>query len=164
MNGISHKQAVQWIHRRLDGLLLDNQALLLTEHLATCKTCRSYASEMDLLPVHLQSQFHARWDSKPGPTQNVVEHVMTKARRIPVTNRISSGVKLVTGASTLIMMAFLINFVISQLRDTSIAVDTDATSSPPLIENVPATRLLAFSSDQSGNAEIYTIYPDGSGM
>ena len=22
MNGISHKQAVQWIHRRLDGLLM----------------------------------------------------------------------------------------------------------------------------------------------
>ncbi|HSL42606.1 MAG TPA: zf-HC2 domain-containing protein [Anaerolineales bacterium] len=161
MNGISHKQAIKWIYRRLDGLLTENQTLLLDQHLDSCDTCRAYAAEIDLLPAHLQSQFHARWDEQPGPSQNVIDYVTTKARRIPLTNRLSSGLKLMSGLATLVALAFLINLVVSQLRDTSSAtVDGEIATSPPLVES----RLLAFTSDQNGNSDIYTIHPDGSGM
>src|SRR6185503_11852075 len=101
-SGISHPQAIQWIHRRLDGLLNESQLLSLEEHLRSCDKCSTYAAEMELLPLHLRHEFHTRWDKKPGPSQQVVEQVMTKTRNIPMTNRISSGVKLLAGAMALI--------------------------------------------------------------
>ena len=82
MNGISHQQAVKWINRRLDGLLTERQLLLLEEHLRSCDECSAYAAEMGGLPAQLQHKFHARWDEKPGPSQKVMQHVTTKARKI----------------------------------------------------------------------------------
>jgi hypothetical protein len=166
MNGITHNQAIKWIQRRLDGLLTDSQVLLLDKHLDSCDSCRIYATEMNLLPAHLQSEFHTRWDGKPGPSQKVTEHVTIKARRIPLMNRFWSGTKLAGGVATLILLAFFINFVVSQLRDTSIAaIDTEVTSSAPPVENGFAEkRSLAFTSDQNGNSDIYIMHADGSGL
>src|SRR5690242_15538073 len=119
MSGISHNQAIQLIDRRLDGLLNESQLLALEEHLRSCDECGTYASEMELLPLHLRHEFHTRWDKKPGPSQQIIEHVTTKARNIPVTNRISSGIKLFAGAMALILLGVAINFVVSRLQSTS---------------------------------------------
>jgi Tol biopolymer transport system component len=161
MNGISHKQATQWVHRRLDGLLNESQLLLLDEHLGSCDSCRAYAIDMERLSVHLQNELHHRWDDKSGPSQNVMEHVTAKARRIPMANRFSSIVKLLAGAVALIVLAVAINFVISQLQSNSPVTNTTETvDNSSLADN----RLLAFTSDQNGNFDIYTMHANDSGM
>jgi len=161
MNDISHKQAVQWIHRRMDGLLNKSQLLSLEEHLRSCDSCRAYAINMDGLSAHLQNAFHRRWDENSGPSQNVMEQVTAKARRIPVTNRISSGAKLVTGAMALLVLALAINFVVSRLQSSS-----PVANATEIVDNVSHAedRLLAFTSVQNGNADIYSVHADGSGL
>jgi TolB protein len=161
MNGISHKQAIQWIHRRLDGLLNEGQLSSLEEHLRSCDSCRAYTAEMDGLSAHLQNEFQHRWDEKSGPSQNVTEHVTAKAKRILLTNRIYSGAKLFTGAMTLIVLAIAINFVISRLQSTSPTANATESGNRTLR---PEDRLLAFTSDQNGNFDIYTMRADGTGL
>jgi Tol biopolymer transport system component len=161
MNGISHKQAIQWIHRRLDGLLSESQLSSLEEHIRNCDSCRTYAINMDGFAAHLQNEFHRRWDEKPGPSQNVMKQVTAKAKRIPVANRISSGAKLLAGAMTLIVLAVAINFVVSRLQSTSPVANSTESGNNTLR---PEYRLLAFTSVQNGNADIYTIHADGSGL
>lgn len=161
MNDISHKQAIQYIERRMDGMLSESQMKALDQHLQGCDSCRLYAADMDGLSARLQNEFRRRWDDGSGPSQDVMENVTAKARRIRMTNRISSGAKLLAGAVALIALAVAINFMISQLQNTSPATSaTEAVGSPPL----PADRLLAFTSDQNGNSEIYVMHADGSGM
>jgi len=157
MNGISHKQAVQWIHRRLDGLLDEGQLSALDEHLHSCEFCRTYAAELDSLPAELQSKFHARWDGESGRPGKVMEYVTTRARTIHVSNRISSGVTLLAGTLALIALAVGINFVVSRLQNISPATN------PTEVVN-SADRLLAFTSNQNGNFDIYIMYADGSEM
>ncbi len=159
MIGISHQQAIKLIHRRLDGSLTVSQTLSLDEHLLSCDTCRAYSTEMDLVPTRLQNEFHLRWDKDPGPSQKVIRQVTAKARNIPMTNRISSGVKLFSGITTLVFLAFLVNFIVSQLQGASTAaIGTKPAGSSPMIED----RLLAYTSAQNGNLDIYTMRPDGS--
>src|SRR5687768_14749308 len=98
MNGISHKQAIQLIYRRLDGFLTEDQHSSLDEHLRSCDSCRDYAMNMDGLSARLQNEFHRRWDAQSGSSQNVMEHVTATARRIPLANRISFSVRLFAGA------------------------------------------------------------------
>ena len=88
MNGITHKEAIKLIHRRLDGLLKEDQISALEEHLRSCDSCRAYAIDMDGLSAHVQNEFHRRWDIQVVPSQKVFEHVTTKASNIPMANRI----------------------------------------------------------------------------
>ncbi len=158
MSTISHKQAISFIRRRLDGLLDARQMLSLEEHLRSCGACRAYADEMDLLPRRLQHEFHTRGDLQPGPSPKVMELVTAKARKIQMTNRFFSGARLLTGVAMLLGLAILINLVVSQLGDTAIsASETKTADNSLLAEN----RLLAFTSDQNGNFEIYTMHTDG---
>jgi Tol biopolymer transport system component len=158
MTGISHKQATRLIHARLDGLLSADQARLLDEHLDSCESCRAYAAEISRLPTSLQSEFHDRWDKQSGPTGRVFEHVTTKAQSIPMTNRISSGARLVAGLAALLALGFLINFVASRLQGTTIISSGGETARGFLLAE---GRLLAFASDQTGDSDIYVIHPDG---
>ena len=157
MNDISHKRAIQLINRRTDGLLNESQLLALDEHLHSCDSCRAYASNMDGLSAHLQNEFHRRWDAQLSPSQKVFEPVTTRASKIPMANRLSSGVKLLAGAMALLVLGIAINFVVSRLQSTSPV--TNAT------ETVNAEdRMLAFASEQNGNSDIYTMRADGGGM
>jgi len=160
MNGITHKQAIKWIDRRLDGLLTQEQLLLLDDHLGSCDACRAYAAETELLSTRLQTEFHTRWDQEPGPSQKIMQHVTTKARNIPMTSHISSGIKLIAGAITLVVLAIAINFVVSQLRNTpTTAVGSEPVDNPPQTED----RLLAFTAViKTHNFDIYSMRPDGS--
>jgi Tol biopolymer transport system component len=159
MNQITHKQALKWIDRRLDGLLTEKQLQLLVEHLHSCDTCRVYATEMGSLPAHLQNEFHARWDDNPGPSQNVMEQVTSKARRIPMANRLSAGIKFFAAAAALVALGFFISLVISQLQNiTPATIETSPGIDLPRAED----RLLVFASTQNGNSDIYTMRADGS--
>ncbi len=162
MSGITHNQAVKWIHRSQDGLLNEGQQSLLEEHLHSCVSCRPYAEEMERVSAHLQDEFHRRWDRSVGPSQYITEMIMSKARKIPVANRISSSVRVVAGAMALLLLAVAINLVVSRLQSPP-PTATDATET---IDNsfLPEDRLLAFTSSQNGNSDIYTMHADGSGL
>lgn len=162
MSGISHKQAIQFIDRRMDEMLDENQRSLLEEHLRSCDSCRAYAMEMEGFSAHLQNEFHHRWDDNFGPSQNVMEYVMSKAKIIPIRNRISSGARIFAGAMALVLVGVAINFVVSWLQSPP-PVTTDATETTDSSPR-PEDRLLAFTSSQNGNSEIYTMHPDGSNL
>jgi len=161
MNSISHKQAIQWIHRRLDGILNENERSILDEHLHSCDSCRAYADEMELVPSRLTHEFRSRWDPQPGPSQNAFRNVMDQASRIPMRNRIATVTQLFAGAAALIALAVAINFFVSRLQSTS-----PTANATEIVRNSqpPENRLLAFTSDQSGNLDIYTMRADGSGL
>ena len=161
MNGISHKQAIEFIHRRIDGLLNESQLLLLGEHLRSCDSCRAYATDIDGFSAYLQNEFHRRWDAQPGPSQNVFAYVTSRASRLPLMNRIAFGFRLLVGAVALIAIGIIINFMVSQVNTTRPGTKaTETVNSAPL----PAASLLAFASDQNGNLDIYTMHGDGSGL
>ncbi|HEX6035676.1 MAG TPA: zf-HC2 domain-containing protein [Anaerolineales bacterium] len=161
MNGISHKQAIQLIYRRLDGLLNEGQLSSLEEHLRSCDSCRAYATHVDGLSARLQNEFHRRWDAQAGPSQTVMKQVTAKAKKIPVANRISSGSKLLAGALALIILAVSINFVVSRLQSAFPVANATESGNHTLR---PEDRLLAFTSDQNGNFDIYTMHADGTSL
>lgn len=166
MNGISHKQAIQLINRRTDGLLTESQRLSLEAHLQSCESCRIYAIELGGLSAHLQNEFHRRWDLQPGLSQNVFEHVTTRAGKFSMRNRIATGFKLLAGALALIALAVAINFVVSQVESTQPATNSTESASTETVVNpaVAEDPLLAFASDQNGNSDIFAMQADGSGL
>jgi Tol biopolymer transport system component len=132
MNMISHKQAIQLIDRRLDGMLKANQQYLLDEHLRTCDSCRLYASEMDRIPARLTHEFKTRWDANTGPSLRVMDEVTFHARNIKVAKRFSSNLRVLSGVVALILLAFVINFLVSRLRDTSVLSNTSIPTLNPV--------------------------------
>lgn len=158
MNTITHKQAQHLIDRRLDGMLKENQQMLLDGHLQACDSCRAYSNEMDLLPSRLKHEFQAHWNKKPGLSQEIIESIAAKARRIPMANRLFSNLRLLTGIVVLVGLALVINFVTSRLQSIS-PVEIESTR---VLQ--PNNALIAFVSTQNGNSEIYTIHTDGSGL
>lgn len=159
MNGITHKQAIQFIHRRLDGMLKGNDALLLDEHLDSCDVCRTYASEMDVIPAQLNAELKSRWDADQGPSLKVAQHVSAQARKIATQQRFASAIKLVTGLAAIAVLAFFMNFMISRLQSASVTAN-----GTPFVSSAEPVGLLAFTSRQDGNSEIYIMHADGSGM
>lgn len=161
MNNMSHKQAIKLIHLRLDGLLNESQSRSLKEHLDSCDTCRTYAAEMEILPAHLQKEFHIHWDQESGPSYKVLEQVTAKARRIPMMNRISSSTRLLAGVAILALLALGTNFVISQMQSNPVdAIGTESVSGSSQSDS----GLIAFTSEKNGNLDIYTMHADGSGL
>jgi Tol biopolymer transport system component len=132
MNTITHQQARDLIDRRLDERLKANQQTLLDEHLRSCDTCRLYASKMDLIPARLTHEFQARWDDDPGPSVHLMEHVTSRAKRIPAANRFSSNLRFLSGAAALLLLALVVNFVVSKLQSTSASTNGTATLSAPV--------------------------------
>lgn len=60
MNEISHAKARQWVQKAADALLTDQEAALLTAHLAGCASCRAYQKEMKELQFSIRSSLHRR--------------------------------------------------------------------------------------------------------
>ena len=161
MKGISHQQAVKLIHLRLDGLLKGNQNPSLDAHLESCDSCRAYATELDIVTRRLQNEFQARWDWNAEPSQRVFDYVSTKARKLPMTNRISSALRLMASVSFVAILLLGINFVILQMKNNPIlTTGTQSVSGSELNDN----RLIAFTSEKDGNFEIYTMNGDGSNL
>ena len=107
------------IHRRLDGLLNDSQSLSLDKHLLSCEQCSGYASELEMLPLHLRREFHARWDEQPGPSHKLKEQVTTKAKRIPMANRFSSSLRVLAGVTALLFLAMVMNYIIPTIQNNA---------------------------------------------
>ncbi|MGE5641928.1 MAG: hypothetical protein ACM3Y8_02860 [Byssovorax cruenta] len=132
MNTITHEGARDLIDRRLDERLKANQQTLLDDHLHSCETCRLYASEMDLVRTRLTQEFQARWDDDPGPSASLMDHITSRARRIPAANRFSSNVRFLSGAAALLLLALVVNFVVSKLQSTSASTNGTPTLSAPV--------------------------------
>lgn len=164
MNGITHKQAIQFIHLRLDGMLKADQAVFLDEHLEACESCRTYAQKLGTLPAYLNTQFKERWDTETNIPSHIVQRVNAQARKIPLAQRFSSGVKLLGAVATLALFGLAMNFVISRWQSTSAVANENTTATPSSLGGNTTTGLLAFTSDKDGNSEIYVMNPDGTGL
>ena len=132
MSAISHKQAIRLIHRRLDGFLDSRRFLSLDGHLRSCESCRAYAARMELIPPRLHHEFHARWDQQPGPSHRVLEQVMAKAKRIPMTNRFSSWFRLLASAAALLLLAIVMNYIVPVIQNGTGSRTAGTPTSPAL--------------------------------
>lgn len=156
MNEITHRQAKRYIRADLDGLLSDAQRRNLQTHLAGCEACRAESQSLSSLASRLPAEFHSRWDAQDGPSERLLKNIQSKSRRIVMQKRIDQAFNLLGGVAALIVLVFVTASVIKNF------VATNGTQT-----NVPAAaisekRLLAFTYQQDGNYEIYTVQSDGS--
>lgn len=161
MTGITHKQAGRYMRADLDGLLTDIQRRDLQTHLDECEACRLESESFSLLTARLKNDFQARWDTQHGPSHNVMANVKSQTRRINMSKQIDLAFNIFGGIVTLLVLAFAVSSVASQFQK-----NTSAASEPQSISSSPPSdaRLLAFTSNQDGNLDIYTMYVDGSGL
>lgn len=158
MNAITHRQAKRYLRADLDGLLNDVQRRALETHLAGCEACRAESQSLSSLTSRLQTEFRARWDAQDGPSERVLINIQSRSRRIIMSNRIKMGFNLLGGVVALLALFFVANWAISNFQKDT-ASETQTNNS---VSSLQDERLLAFTSQQDGNYEIYTIYPDGS--
>ena len=158
MTAINHKLAKRYLRAAADELLRDNQRALLDAHLLGCNLCRAEADELIALETRLKKNFQARWDTHDGPSRNMMATIHLRSWRIIITNRINTGLKNVVGIASLIILGFVLNYTISQLRNTPIAANGGQNIASVSKDN----SLIAFTSEKDGNLDIYTMYPDGS--
>jgi Tol biopolymer transport system component len=145
----------------LDGLLTDAQRRDLDAHLRECEGCRVESEFLSMLTTCLRSSFQGRWDAQDGPSERVLNGVLSKKGRIIMSNRINSVLKVFAGIAALLVLGFLINLAISQIRDQSIASSATQINAPVS----PDKRLIAFTStDDKGNSDIYIVHSDGSSL
>jgi len=78
-----------------------------------------------------------------------------------MSNRINFGLRALAGVAAVLVFGLLINLVVSQMRDHSVAANRAETN----IHVSSPERLIAFTSAvENGNLDIYTMRPDGSGL
>jgi Tol biopolymer transport system component len=161
MNGITHKQAKNFMRAELDGLLTDTKRGDLDAHLRECEACRVESESLSMLAARLQNSFHGRLDGQDGPSEKVLNGVLSKKGRIIMSNRINAGLKVFAGIAALLVLGFLINLAVSQMRDQSIASSATQINAPVS----PDKRLIAFTStDDKGNSDIFIVHSDGSDL
>ena len=160
MNGITHKQAKDYIHAELDGLLTEAQRHDLDGHLSDCEACRIEAESLSMLATRLKISFHDRWDGQYGPSENVQLGVLSQRGRIIMSNRIRFGMRTLAGFGALVVLGCVINFIFSQFRNTSIGPG----EIDPSVRSTPAGLIAFVSGSEAGNEEIYTMKADGSGL
>jgi dipeptidyl aminopeptidase/acylaminoacyl peptidase len=159
MHGITHKQAQRYLRGNLDGLLTEAQRLDLETHLDSCASCRADSEAFAALTSRLQTQFHSRWDTQDGPSQQVMANIRSQSRRIHMQKQIDFAFNILGGIVTLLVLFFLVTSVISQFQKKTTIVTETQTSIPASAPKEES--LLAFTSRQNGNYEIYTVRSDG---
>jgi Tol biopolymer transport system component len=160
MHGITHKQAQRYLRGNLDGLLTEAQRLDLETHLDSCASCRGDSEAFAALTSRLQTQFHSRWDTQDGPSRNALTNIQSQSRRIHMQKRIDFAFNILGGIVTLLVLFFVVTSVISQFQKKSVAAYETQTNVLAAISQTGG--LLAFTSAQDGNLEIYTASSDGS--
>lgn len=160
MNAITHRQAKRYLRADLDGLLNDSQRRALETHLAGCEACRAESQSLSSLTSRLQTELHARWDAQDGPSERVLKNIQLQSRRIIMSNRIKTTFNLLGGAVALLVVFLVLNSVISMFQRDAPANEIQTSNS---VSSPKDKRLLAFTAQQDGNFEIFTMYPDGSG-
>ena len=159
MTGITHKQAGRYMRKALDGLLTADQRRDLQTHLDECAACRLESESFSLLTARLKTDFQARWDTQHGPSKNVMANVQSQTRRIIMKKRIDFAFNILGGAAALLVLFFVITSVISQFQKKSAASNG---TQVPVSSPQGNDRLIAFTSRQGNNYEIYTVHADGS--
>lgn len=159
MNGITHRQAKRYMRADLDELLDDAQRRALETHLAGCEACRAESQSLSSLTARLQTEFHARWDAQDGPSEHVLANIQSQSRRIIMSNRINVVFRTLVEAAVFAIFIWGINYVVAQIRANA-AGEIRVTALPLQTES----NLIAFTAEQNGNAEIYTMHADGSGV
>ncbi len=165
MTGINHKQAQRYLRAATDGLIRESQRALLDAHLRECDFCRAKADELNAFEAHLKKSFQARWDASDGPSRNVMTTIQSRSRRIIMTNRINTGLKMLAGIAALLVLGLIFSSVIQQFQKSSTNTSAPISTTQQAIgTDKPNGGLLAFVSEKSGNPEIYTMYADGSNL
>ncbi|MCX6057337.1 MAG: hypothetical protein NTW69_04190 [Chloroflexi bacterium] len=161
MTGISHKLAQRYLRAAADGLIRDNQRVILDAHLRECDSCRTEADELNTLEARLKKNFQARWDASDGPSRNVMTTIQSRSRRIIMTNRINTTLKTAAGLAALLLLIVLLNSAVGKLRNSFVLANT--TESTGTTQSIQSSGLIAFVSIQDGNNyEIFTMKADGS--
>src|SRR5689334_21989175 len=117
MTGITHKQAGRYMRADLDGLLAETEHRDLTAHLDECEACRLESESLSSLTARLQNGFHSRWDTQHGPSTIVIANIQSQSRRIIMSNRIKTGLKIFAGLTALILLGFFFNPIFKQLQE-----------------------------------------------
>jgi hypothetical protein len=193
MTGISHRQARLYIQAALDDLVSQREQKTLEEHLKTCKICQAYSNELSGVTINLQQTFHTRWDKQPTPTGPMIENVLSRRRRILMSNRLRSAARILAILATLFLFALVTNYTIHRLLPAPIGKQPlstipgtvaptplsnlfgtptlTATPFPTMVEPTatatlfpPYNGLIAFVSVVSGNPEIFSMHADGSNI
>lgn len=82
-----------------------------------------------------------------------------------MSNRINVGLRALAGIAAVLIFGLLINLVVSQLRDRSVAANVTVTPDSLMpVSPQAGNRLLAFTMEEDGNFDTYTIHADGSGL
>ena len=165
MNGITHKQAHNYIQALADNLIKQQEREVLNAHLDTCEECRAYASQIKNLESGLKYSFHHRWDPFGGPSEKLTQNIQSRVKRIFMSKRINLGLRIFTGFTTLLGLGIVFSLVIGQLKNRSAKNPTVGSTATALSTTTVLSlseRLIAFVSEQNGNAEIYVMRTDGS--
>lgn len=64
MSTITHQKARSLLQAAADNLLKSEDKSALDIHLATCKPCQEYASNLTVLENNLREAFHLKWDNQ----------------------------------------------------------------------------------------------------
>jgi WD40 repeat protein len=174
MTGITHQMAHAFLLAAADGLLNERHRRDLEQHLNTCDACRAYAADLDQVSITLKNSFHQRWDIHHGPSKDLIQNVHTGRRRIHMVNRTANIVKVFATVSALLILAIFSGYAIRRMMPVAAVTQTPTTfmqtiEAGPTATPIPTSTpfpayhgLIAFVSEVSGQAEIYTMHPDGS--
>lgn len=166
MKEITHKQARRYLQLDLDGLLGGEERLALDAHLAGCEACRAESETFSTLTARLRSEFHERWDAHDGPSQHVTANVRSQTRRIIMSNKVKWGLGALGGAVALVLLGLGLNFLFAQMQERSVAANVTPMPGDfmPVAAPNAEKRLLAFTMEQNGQLDIYTVRADGSDL
>ncbi len=83
-----------------------------------------------------------------------------------MSNKVNLGLKALGGVAILVVLGFVVNFVVSQLRGHSVAVSETTTPANlmPVVAPNAEKRLLAFTMERNGETDVYTVRADGSDL
>ncbi len=157
MTGISHKKARRFLHSAADGLIREDQQILLDIHLLECNSCRAEAENFGIFEARLKKGFQAKWNELGGPSENVIKNIYSRSWRIMISKRINTGLRAVASIAALILLGVSLNFLFLSLKKQSYEPANSYNTGSPNGD------LIAFVSDQDGNKEIYVMRSDGIG-
>ena len=137
MNGITHKQAKQYILADLDELLTEAGRYDLQTHLVGCETCRTDFESLTTLTARLQAELHSRWDVHDGPSTNVLNNIRSQSRRIMMSNRINSIFRTLASITALLILGLSLNYLIKNFQ----TIAQQPTTNTATVEESPTSEL-----------------------
>jgi hypothetical protein len=159
---ISHRQARYLLREAEDKRLPDEQWAALQAHLERCPECSAYRAHITALEKDLRREMQARWSPVRGPVEDDLPHrvaaywVQRPARRRRVLSTL-------LGVLGLIAVALLVwRYQVGRpARPAPLVVNQPPMPSPSPTPIHHFSGLVAFTTQQSGNSEIYLLNAAG---